>query len=339
MISKTLDTIFNEYGSFNYQASGFQKKSDTNISETSFKNDIDFLSKPFFSKSGFKNNFNLLFKNANHDSKNSSTYKGELSSDFYTSLILNSSLPLKNSSTNFEGEFTPKLSLRASPRRSESIIDEDRRINIVNVFSKNRLGLTDSLEGGQSLTVGTDYNLTKKDGTEFLEIGLAQIYRDINEERLPTKSKMNTKSSDVVGGIKFIPNNYINFDYDFSLDNNLKTSNYNMAKSTISINNFITSFEFLEEHNEIGSDSYLSNETSYSFNNSNKLLFRQRTNRKTDMKEFYNLIYQYENDCLVAAIEYNKDYYSDRDLKPTEELFLSITIVPFASIGSPKISK
>jgi len=339
LISKTLDTIFNEYGSFNYQASGFQKKSDTNISETSFKNDIDFLSKPFFSKSGFKNNFNLLFKNANHDSKNSSTYKGELSSDFYTSLILNSSLPLKNSSTNFESEFTPKLSLRASPRRSESIIDEDRRINIVNVFSKNRLSLTDSLEGGQSLTVGTDYNLTKKDGTEVLEIGLAQIYRDINEERLPTKSKMNTKSSDVVGGIKFIPNNYINFDYDFSLDNNLKTSNYNMAKSTISINNFITSFEFLEEHNEIGSDSYLSNETSYSFNNSNKLLFRQRTNRKTDMKEFYNLIYQYENDCLVAAIEYNKDYYSDRDLKPTEELFLSITIVPFASIGSPKIAK
>jgi LPS-assembly protein len=57
------------------------------------------------------------------------------------------------------------------------------------------------------------------------------------------------------------------------------------------------------------------------------------------MKEFYNLIYQYENDCLVAAIEYNKDYYSDRDLKPTEELFLSITIVPFASIGSPKIAK
>ena len=57
------------------------------------------------------------------------------------------------------------------------------------------------------------------------------------------------------------------------------------------------------------------------------------------MKEINNLIYQYENDCLVAAIEYNKDYYSDRDLKPTEELFLSITIVPFASIGSPKISK
>ena len=70
------------------------------------------------------------------------------------------------------------------------------------------------------------------------------------------------------------------------------------------------------------------------------MLFRsERTNRKTNLKEFYNLVYQYENDCLVAAIEYNKDYYSDRDLKPTEELFFSLTIVPFANVGSPKFSK
>ena len=27
-----------------------------------------------------------------------------------------------------------------------------------------------------------------------------------------------------------------------------------------------------------------------------------------------------KNDCLVASLEYNKDYYTDRDLKPNEEL-------------------
>ena len=338
-ISKNLDTAFNKYGSFDYRASGFQKKSDTNISERSFTNDIDFLSKPFFRKSGIRNDFNLLFKNTNHDAKNSSTYKDELSSSLYTSLILNSSLPLKKSSKNYESEFTPKLSLRLSPVRSEHLTDKDRRINIVNIFSNNRLGLGDSLEGGQSLTVGTEYSLGKNDGSEILNMSFAQIYRDINEERLPTTSKMNTKSSDVVGGMKFTPNNYINFDYDFSLDNNLKTSNYHMTKTTISVNNFVTSFEYLEENNEIGSESYFSHETRYTFNNSNKLLFRERTNRKTNLKEFYNLVYQYENDCLVAAIEYNKDYYSDRDLKPTEELFFSLTIVPFANVGSPKFSK
>ncbi len=338
-ISKTLDTAFNQFGSFNYQASGFQKTNDTNVSETSLTNDVNFLSKPFFTKSGVKNNFNFLFKNANHDAKNSSTYKNELSSNLYTSLIFNSSLPLKKKSTNYVSEFTPKLSLRLSPARSENLINEDRRINVVNIFSNNRLGLNESLEGGQSITMGTEYNLNKKDNTELLSMSFAQIYRDINEKRLPTTSKMNTKSSDVVGGIKFTPNSIIKFDYDFSLDNNLKTSNYNMAKSTFSINNFVTTFEFLEENNEIGSESYLSNETSYSFSSNNKLLFRERKNRKTNLREFYNLVYQYENDCLVAALEFNKDYYSDRDLKPTEELFFSLTIVPFANVGLPKISK
>ena len=236
-------------------------------------------------------------------------------------------------------EFKPKLSLRLSPVRSENLINKDRRIDVINVFSKNRLSLIDSLEGGQSLTVGTEYSLNKKNGDEIFNMSLAQIYRDINEERLPTKSKMNTKSSDLIGGIQFTPNNYINFDYDFSLDNNLKGSNYNMTKSTISINNFITTFEFLEENNEIGTKSYLSNETSYTLNNRNKLFYRERTNKKTDLKEFYNLVYQYKNDCLIAAIEYNKDYYSDRDLAPTEEFFISLTIVPFANAGSPKISK
>ena len=203
------------------------------------------------------------------------------------------------------------MSLRLSPRRSENLQDEDRRIDGVNVFSTNRLGIDDSLEGGQSLTVGSEYNLSKIDGNEILNFSLAQIYRDINDKSLPTRSKMRTKSSDVVGGIEFMPNKYFNFNYDFSLDNNLDTSNYSMAKSTISVNNFITSFEFLEENNDIGSESYLSNETSYSLDQNNKLLFRQRTNRKTDLKEFYNLIYQYQNDCLIAAIEYNKNYYSD----------------------------
>ena len=246
---------------------------------------------------------------------------------------------MKKSSANYESGFEPKLSLRLNPVRSENLIDHNRRIDIVNIFSDNRLGLSDSLEGGQSLTVGTEYNLNKKNGSEILNISLAQIYRDINEKRLPTVSKMNTKSSDVVGGIKFTPNKYIDFDYDFSLDNNLKTSNYNMVKSTFTVNNFINTFEYLEENNEIGSESYLLNENSYAFNDGNKLLFRQRTNRRTNLKEFYNLVYQYENDCLVASIEYNKDYYSDRDLKPTEELFFSLTIIPFANVASPKFSK
>ena len=38
-------------------------------------------------------------------------------------------------------------------------------------------------------------------------------------------------------------------------------------------------------------------------------------------------MYQYKNDCLVASIEYNKDYYDDRDIKRKEKYFLKLTII------------
>ena len=69
--------------------------------------------------------------------------------------------------------------------------------------------------------------------------------------------------------------------------------------------------------------SYLQNETRYAFNDKNSLIFETRENKEKNFTEYYNLIYQFQNDCLTAAIEYNKEYYSDQDLKPSENLFLN----------------
>ena len=71
---------------------------------------------------------------------------------------------------------------------------------------------------------------------------------------------------------------------------------------------------------------YLTNKTTYYVDESNNLSFEARENKKTGLTEFYNLIYQYRNDCLIAAIEYNKDYYTDRDLKPNESIYLNLKI-------------
>ena len=84
---------------------------------------------------------------------------------------------------------------------------------------------------------------------------------------------------------------------------------------------------------------YWNNKTTFNIDGQNSLSFNKRRNTKTNLNEFYNLIYQYKNDCLTAAIEYNKDYYNDGDLKPSEELFFSLTIVPFTSVNSPNINK
>ena len=253
--------------------------------------------------------------------------------------IFSTSIPLVKETDNYIKEFIPKLSLFLSPNKSDNITTLDRKINNTNIFSTNRLGLADSLEGGQSLTLGTEYNLNKSDGSNIFQIDLAQIYRANSDTNLPTKTSMNNKVSNLFGDFKLNANQYLDIEYNFALDDNFKTLNYNMIKSTFSINNFVTSFEFMEENNIMGSNSYLSNETSLALDNNSKILFRERRNKETDLKEFYNIIYQYENDCLVASLEYNKDYYTDRDLKPNEEIFFSLTIIPFGSLNIPSFSK
>ena len=49
------------------------------------------------------------------------------------------------------------------------------------------------------------------------------------------------------------------------------------------------------------------------------------------MSEFYDLLYQYKNDCLTAGIKYKKTYYSNGDLRPTQNLLFTITLFPLTT--------
>ena len=52
---------------------------------------------------------------------------------------------------------------------------------------------------------------------------------------------------------------------------------------------------------------------------------------KLNLTEFYDLVYEYKNDCLTAGIKYKKTYYSDGDLRPTQNLLFTITLFPITS--------
>ena len=223
-----------------------------------------------------------------------------------------------------------------SPNSNKDLKTLDRKIDINNIFTQNRLSLNDSVEGGQSLTLGGEYSLKGKvDGNDIIKAGLATVLRDDEEKNLPSKSTLNNKGSDFIGSLIFEPNKNLKFDYNFSMDSDFESSNYNLFKTDLSVNKFVTTFEFLQEDDEVGSESYLSNETTYKFNDAYSLKYRTRRNEKTDFTEFYNLIYEYKNDCLTASVQYNKDYYSDNELKPSEEIFFSISIVPLATLNTP----
>ena len=320
-------------------SNGYHKNYDTNIYEKVLINDLKYTSVPKINPNGLVNKFNLFFKNVTTEGDNSGEYSSDFRSQNFGSILYDISYPLKKEGNKYNNFLSGKASFMYSPNKNKNIKNLDRKINTKNIFNQNRLGLNDSVEGGQSLTFGGEFKITDKQNRSFLTAGLASVLRDKNEEKLPTSSTINNKSSDIIGSINFKPNNNFNLDYNFSVDNDLTSTNYNFIKADLTINKFVTSFEFLQEDDEIGTENHYSNEMKLILNDSSSLKYRTRRNKKTDLTEYYNLIYEYKNDCLTAAIQYNKDYYSDKDLKPNEEIFFSISILPFSSINSPSKRK
>ena len=319
-------------------SNGYLKNYDTNVFEKVLINNLKFSSNPKINSKGFVNKLNLLIKNVNSDSENSKEYNNKFRSQNFGSILYDISYPMRNIKNGYKNLLTSKASIMYSPNKNKNLQNLDRRLNISNIFSHNRLSLNDSVEGGQSLALGFEYELLNKVNSSILKGGLASVLRDKNES-LPTKSTLNNKSSDFVGFFNFTPKDNFNLNYNFSIDNNLESTNYNFLSTDLTVNKFVTKFEYLQEDDEVGTENYYSGEIKLLLSENNSLKYRTRRNKKTDLTEYYNLIYEYKNDCLTAALQYNKDYYSDKDLKPNEEIFFSISILPFSTINSPSKRK
>ena len=81
----------------------------------------------------------------------------------------------------------------------------------------------------------------------------------------------------------------------------------------------------------MGNSNIFENKTSFNFNENNVFYFKTRKNRKLNLTEYYDLVYEYKNDCLTAGIKYKKSFYEDRALKPSEDLMFTITLFPLIS--------
>ena len=197
----------------------------------------------------------------------------------------------------------------------------------------DRLGLIDTLESGQSLTLGLDYKKENiNDINKYFELKLGKVLRAKSNENIPSNSTINKKNSNYFGKITSNLNENINLNYEFSLNHALSEIQYNSLGTTITKNNFMTTFNYIEEEGEIGSSNIFENVTTFNFNEENFFTFRTRENIEIDLTEYYDLIYEYKNDCLVAGIKYNKTYYQDRDLKPTEDFMFSIKLIPLTTV-------
>ena len=170
--------------------------------------------------------------------------------------------------------------------------------------------------------MGFDFSHQSEGGDDFLTKKIATIFRETEDKNLPETSTLGKKQSDIVGEIGFNASKNFLIKYNYSLDNDWDQVNLHNITNEFRINNFVNKFSFYEENKIIGNKSYFENSFSYLFNEKNSLSFKTRENKKDNLTEFYNLIYEYKNDCLTASIRYNKEYYKNGSLKPKKTYFL-----------------
>ena len=335
-----LSKLFN--GNINFSSSGTNVLSSTNNLRTSVSNSVDYNSLDYISSFGTRSNYQLYFKNNNTIGKKDSVYTSRPQIDGSNMIRLNTSLPFTKKSASVTETLIPKISFRANPANNAPNYSATRSIiDAHNAFEINRLGLINTYEAGQSLTFGLDYKYdqlenisednTKEIKDKYIEFKLATIMRDQHENHIPISSTINRKSSNIFGHINNNLFENLNLTYDFSLDNDLKTFNSHNISSEISINNFLTTFNYIEERSIIGSTHVISNSTTYKIDEENSFSFSTSRNQAINLTEYYDLIYEYKNDCLTAALKFNKTFYNDGGLVPSENLFFTITLIPLTT--------
>ena len=329
-----LDTL---NGDFLIESNNLVRQYDTNILERQNINNFIFKSNSKINKFGLLNNYEFLIKNTNSHNENTN-YKNK--ENFYLSGIFqhNSSLPLIAENSTYQKILKPKLTLKAAPNHTKDERNEERKIDITNVYSINRAVEKNTVEGGLSLAYGFDYSLLNKlRNKEILDFKIANNIRLKDNDDLTNSNQIGEKTSNLFNEITYSPYNFFTAKYASSIKNNLKDIDNENLMTEFKFDNFTTTFDYLNENNSLDKNSYISNTTSYSLDKFNSLKFSTRENKTKDLTEYYNFMYQYKNDCLAASIEYNKDFYSDRELQPDESILFKLTITPFAEVTTPNI--
>ena len=367
--------LTNFEGSFSASSSGNHTINNTNISSSSIGNSLSYSSLEFYTDSGIVSDYNINFTNSNTMSDNSLKYKNTPQSEFTSSYFFDVKLPLRKKTKDRQNTLVPRLNFRISPHDMKKNANTSAGVNISNVFSTNRIGMIETgesftlgvdfkkqkinqvsrvvdIEGikidYENLTsseiekqLKEDSNFKKEMVTEiedYIDFSLATVFRFNKEENIPTKSTLGEKTSNIFGSAVYRPIKDIRLGYNFSLSNDFNIIEDHSINAKYLTENFSTNFTFAEQAGILGDGNAISNVTKLiDFKDYHNLSFSTRRNRKINLTEYYDIIYEYKNDCLVAEIKYRKDFYSDNDIIPKEELFFAITIIPFYTFSPDKM--
>ena len=330
-------SLFSErFGSGELQTNFNIHNYDTNKTKKVLINNVDWeIDK---STSYLDGKFLSSFKNVNYDIKNIDKYKEDTTSELFGAVGFLGSIDFFKNVGETNHFLKPKFLVKYSPNhmRKETT---SYNLNDLDIFSLNRFASSENFEGGATLTYGLDYE--KKNKLNKIDFSIAQIINEKeNNKKLPDSSGLDKRFSDFIGSMNYENNNSFKVNYKYLIDQNFEETNYNDISASYNANNINFNFNFFEdERKNVTKKKYLKSEISFKNGNSSLIKFANKRDLVKNSSEYYDLSYEYINDCLRAGLVYRREFYIDSEIEPENSLMFTITLNSFGPVDSLSLSQ
>ena len=335
----TLDKnlLSNNFGDLNFQSNLQVHNYDTNKTSNFLTNNFNWVSRNSYFENGINTQILANLRNINYSAKNINKFKDETTNELFGAIGYLAELDLEKTENDDKHFLTPKMLVRYSPGQMRKE-DSGGRIDATEAFSINRMDNSiNNYETGLTASLGLDYKI-RGDGKDF-DFSMAQIISEKENKKMSSESSLDEKLSDMVGKAEFKLNESLSLTYDFALDQNYTDVNYSSIGTTMNFDNLKINFNYFKEQKHYGEKDYFNTDLSYNLNKNTLLSFQTKRDLVTNSSQFYNLSYEYINDCLRAGLVYRREFYTDPEVEAENSLMFTITLVPLGGTKLPEFKR
>ena len=309
------------------------QNANTNQNKSSFINNLDYSTQEFYNHNlgvGYK--FLTKINNINYYSDYKSPNQN-LNSQINPVVGFDTSIPFAKINRDTEQYIVPRILTRYAPGKMTNATSNDTTLNTDNIFSINRMNNDEFIEKDLSFNLGVDWMWQEKKvsskESEKATISIGQVLKLNKDLDMPTKSSLQKANSDIVSKINYLSPGNFDVTLKNTFDNQLNHVYYNDLTIKKNFSSTEVNINFYEKNTHIGNERYAkANLASYITDNT-KLKFETDRNLKTDLTNSHKLGVENENECIRYGLYFQKNYSSDKDLKPATSVYFGVTLLPF----------
>ena len=309
------------------------QNTNTNQNKSTFINNLDYSTQDFYNNNlGIGYKFLTKINNINYYS-DYKTPNQNLNSQINPVVGFDTSLPFAKINKDTEQYIIPRILTRYAPGKMTNATTNDTTLNTDNIFSMNRMNSDELIEKDLSFNLGADWiwqeKKTNNKEPEKATISVGQVLKLNKDLDMPTKSSLQKSNSDIVSKINYLSPKNFDVTLKSTFDNQLNHVYYNDFTFKKNFTSSEVNFNFYEKNSHIGNERYAkANVTSY-ITDSTKLKIESDRNLKTDLTNSHKLGIENENECIRYGFYLQKNYSSDKDLKPATSVYFGVTLLPF----------